>query len=162
MEAYKRELIKIMTTPQQLRELADKLEMKCDTSNYGDYLIANSIKINEDTEIQFLIDQSKIHNNSNTKELKDTNLISYYYSTDKDVTLARNMISELECSGINLNNENKNYIIKEIQKIYSSGAIYGQARMASIVKKYIEKLTIKPQKEFLIDFIAKLNKYNSI
>lgn len=62
-------VIRVFTTPSDLRRLADEMESKWAASDYGDSLTAESVVIGE-TEINFIIDQEKMRYEEKLKNLQ--------------------------------------------------------------------------------------------
>lgn len=64
-------------------------------------------------------------------------LLSYFNSSDIDVSLGRELIENLINQGLLLDNKQKNIIIKNVQSIYNKGIISGQKRVAHIITSEI-------------------------
>lgn len=66
MEIHQKSTIYLLVTPRELRKMADEMESKWKSSEFGDSLTTEVLSsADKNTEIRFIIDQAKINHSEN-------------------------------------------------------------------------------------------------
>lgn len=65
-------------------------------------------------------------------------LVSYYYSKDKDIRLGRKLIDTVVSNGVQLDNKDMNNIIQAARDIYSTAEYNGMVKVANTLRKIAE------------------------